>query len=100
LVLVAGNSSQLQPLFVIYMTLEKGKSQATISRNIEKLRHEGYPEKQSIAISEEEARKSNSVVPGYGKVEVQPASSNFGARAGYTARTFVAPAYKPMKLNK
>lgn len=40
------------------MPLEKGDSQKTISHNIEKLRHEGYPEKQSIAIAEEKARES------------------------------------------
>ena len=33
------------------MPLKKGKSQNTISSNIRKLRSEGYPEKQSIAIA-------------------------------------------------
>lgn len=40
------------------MPLAKGKSQKSISKNISKLRHEGYPEKQSIAISYSKARKS------------------------------------------
>ena len=40
------------------MPLEKGKSNKTVSKNISKLRHEGYPEKQSIAISMSEAGRS------------------------------------------
>lgn len=40
------------------MPLKKGKSQKSISGNIRKLRHEGYPEKQSIAIAMSEAGKS------------------------------------------
>lgn len=31
--------------------LKRGKSRKTISSNIRKLRHEGYPEKQAVAIS-------------------------------------------------
>lgn len=39
------------------MPLKKGKSQKTISANIRKLRREGYPESQSIAIALNTARK-------------------------------------------
>lgn len=37
------------------MPLKRGKSQKTISSNIRKLRHEGYPQDQSIAIAENKA---------------------------------------------
>lgn len=40
------------------MPLKKGSSQKTVSSNIKKLREEGYPRDQSIAISLESAGKS------------------------------------------
>lgn len=40
------------------MPLKKGKSKKAISSNVSKLRHEGYPEKQSIAIAMSKAGKS------------------------------------------
>lgn len=40
------------------MPLAKGKSDKTVSKNIRKLREEGYPQKQAIAISLEKAGKS------------------------------------------
>lgn len=41
------------------MPLMQGKSKKAMSSNISKLRHEGYPEKQSIAIAYSEAGESN-----------------------------------------
>jgi len=45
------------------MPLEKGKSKKVISENISELRRSGRPEKQSIAISLSEARKSGAKTP-------------------------------------
>lgn len=40
------------------MPLAKGSSDKTVSKNIRKLMEEGYPQKQSIAISLQKAGKS------------------------------------------
>jgi hypothetical protein len=40
------------------MPLKKGKSNKVVSENISELRHSGYPERQSIAISMNEAGRS------------------------------------------
>ena len=40
------------------MPLYKGRSQTVVSKNIRKLRHEGYPQKQAIAIAMKKAGKS------------------------------------------
>ena len=40
------------------MPLKKGKSKKTISSNVKKLRGEGYPQRQSVAIALNTAGKS------------------------------------------
>lgn len=45
------------------MPLSKGKSKVVIGKNIKKLEEEGYPRKQAIAASLNEARESGAKIP-------------------------------------
>lgn len=45
------------------MPLAKGKSKKTISKNISEMEHSGYPHKQAIAASLNQARKSGAKIP-------------------------------------
>lgn len=47
----------------IAMPLKKGKSKATISKNIKEMMSSGYPQKQAIAASLSQARKSGAKIP-------------------------------------
>jgi hypothetical protein len=44
------------------MPLTKGKSKKTVSKNISEMMHSGYPQKQAIAASLNQARKSGAKI--------------------------------------
>lgn len=45
------------------MPLAKGKSKKTISKNVKEMMASGYPQKQAVAASLTQARKSGAKVP-------------------------------------
>jgi len=45
------------------MPLKKGKSKKTVSSNIREMMESGYPQKQAIAASLNQARKSGAKIP-------------------------------------
>ena len=45
------------------MPLKQGRSKATVSRNIEEMMKAGHPQKQAVAASLNQARKSGAKLP-------------------------------------
>lgn len=45
------------------MPLKKGKSRETVSSNIREMKKSGYPQKQAVAASLNQARKSGAKIP-------------------------------------
>jgi hypothetical protein len=45
------------------MPLKKGKSKETVSQNIREMMKSGYPQKQAVAASLSQARKSGAKIP-------------------------------------
>ena len=48
----------------VEMPLEPGKSDATVSQNVQQLRHEGYKPKQAVAIAMRKAGRPKSKTKG------------------------------------
>ncbi len=87
------------------MPLKRGKSRAVIGHNIKTLRHEGYGEKQSVAIALKESRKSGYARNGSSD-SFAPNSGHpiegvmLGAVAGVTVGAIGAGGYMAMAFTK
>ena len=76
------------------MPLAKGKSQKTISANISEMMHAGYPQKQAIAASLEQARQSRAEGGDVNaKIHVGPIHSSVAGRTDHLPINVPSGAY-------
>jgi hypothetical protein len=76
------------------MPLIKGKSQKTISRNISEMVHAGYPHKQAVAASLNQARRSRATGgTAEAKTHVGPIHSNVAGRTDHLPMHVPSGAY-------
>lgn len=65
------------------MPLTKGKSKKVISHNISEMMHAGYPQKQAVAASLNQARRSRATGGAIMKTHVGPIHSNVAGRTDH-----------------